>query len=311
MSATYMPISVAIPTFRREHVLLQTIDALLGQYPGAAEILIIDQTLHHEPATEERLQQWNSGGQIRWIRLDKPSIPVAMNRALICAKHEVVLFLDDDIIPGNDLLFSHLSNYEDGRIWGVAGQVLQPGQIPVDVQTGTDLAGPVIDAHFPFNSRQRVFVSDCMAGNLSVRRNNAIRIGGFDENFIGVAYKFESDFARRLLLAGGKIVFEPRASIRHLREPSGGTRKYGNHLTSPSPKHGVGAYYYALKQGWSFNNFLYIVRRPFLEVITRFHLLHPWWIPVKLAGEILAMLLALFVWLRGPRYIESSGPGQE
>ena len=37
---------------------------------------------------------------------------------------------------------------------------------------------------------------------------------------------------------------------------------------------------------------LYLARKPFREVRTKFHLLHPWWIPVKLIGEIRALISA-------------------
>jgi GT2 family glycosyltransferase len=142
-----------------------------------------------------------------------------------------------------------------------------------------------------------------MAGNLSVRRDKALQIGGFDENFIGVAYRFETEFAHRIWAQGGKILFQPEASIHHLRAPSGGTRSHGNHLTSVSPLHGVGDFYFALRQGLSLATLIYMARRPFREVCTRFHLKHPWWIPVKFLGEIRALLLAIRLRRQGPRYV--------
>ena len=43
--------------------------------------------------------------------------------------------------------------------------------------------------------------------------------------------------------------------------------------------------------------------RPFREVRTRFHLRHPWFVPVKLLGEMRALLLALRLWRQGPRLL--------
>ncbi len=154
---------------------------------------------------------------------------------------------------------------------------------------------------FPFNSSRSAIVQNVMAGNLSVLREKALEIGAFDENFVGVAYRFETEFARRLCKAGGKILFEPRASIRHLKAEHGGTRSSGSHLTSPSPKHGVGDYYYALSQGLNLESLAYMCWRPFREVRTKFHLKHPWWIPVKLIGEFLALPWAILLLLCGPK----------
>ena len=150
-----------------------------------------------------------------------------------------------------------------------------------------------------------------MAGNLSVRRDRAIEIGGFDENFIGVAYRFETEFCRRIWQNGGKVLYEPAASIRHLRAESGGTRSYGNHLTSASPMHGVGDYYFALKHGVNSETVQYILKRSFKEIYTRFHLKHPWWIPVKLFGEMSALLLAIKLHKKGPKLIEHRAEGKE
>jgi GT2 family glycosyltransferase len=129
-----------------------------------------------------------------------------------------------------------------------------------------------------------------MAGNLSVKRERAIGIGGFDENFVGVAYRFETDFARRLVKAGGRIRFEPEATLRHLKLATGGLRTYGNHLTSASPMHSVGDYYYAIMGGEPLP--AYVLRRLRKNVLTRFHGTHPWTVPAKLTGEIRGLVLA-------------------
>ena len=79
MSGT-APLTIAIPTYRREQVLIDTIDCLLRLQPPAAEILVLDQSTDHAEKTEASLRGWNEGGQIRWLRLPEPSIPGAMNQ---------------------------------------------------------------------------------------------------------------------------------------------------------------------------------------------------------------------------------------
>jgi GT2 family glycosyltransferase len=143
-----------------------------------------------------------------------------------------------------------------------------------------------------------------MAGNLSVKREFALQVGGFDENFIPpVSFRFETEFARRLVAAGGRIRFAPAASIRHLRAGQGGTRSQGTHLTSASPLHGAGDYYYALRCGKGMERVGYILQRPFREVRTKFHLTHPWFIPVKFIGEMRAMILAFQLYKTGPQIL--------
>ena len=294
-------LTIAIPTFGREKILVDSINHLLQQSYSASEILVLDQTPTHEPETEAVLDKMD-GNQIRWIRLSPPSIPMAMNKALILAANPIVLFLDDDIVPAPGLVEFHAASYNDPGIWAVTGQVLQPGQNVRDISYNSNITGIRSYMDFPFNSSQSTIVQNIMAGNLSVRREKALEIGGFDENFIGVAYRFETEFARRIVRYGGKILFQPKASIRHLRIEQGGTRSSGNHMASLSPKHGVGDYYFALRQGVNAENLFYMCWRPFREVRTKFHFRHPWWIPVKLLGEFCAFFLAILLLLRGPRY---------
>jgi hypothetical protein len=63
----------------------------------------------------------------------------------------------------------------------------------------------------------------------------------------------------------------------------------------------MGDYYFAMQSGWSLGTVTYMLRRPFREVATRFHLRHPWYIPVKLMGELRAFCMGLSRWFRGPR----------
>ena len=87
-----------------------------------------------------------------------------------------------------------------------------------------------------------------------------------------------------------------------MRAPSGGTRTYGCHLRSGRPEHAVGDYYFALRNGRGLERVRYITGRLFREVRTRFHLRHPWWIPVKLVAEVRGLLWALRLARRGPQY---------
>lgn len=276
-------------------MLLDTVQLLLHQAPRASEVLIVDQTAEHEPETAAQLQALHVQGQIRWIRLAKPSIPKSMNHGLKVATQPIVLFLDDDITAAPDLIGWHQkahSDYPDA--YAAVGQVLQPGESPMDVPARGPRGGLRADLEFPFFSSRGDWIANVMAGNLSVKREAALAAGGFDENFVGVAYRFETEFARRLIERGGKIRFCPEASINHLRASKGGTRSTGSHLTSCDPKYGVGDYYFALLSNASATaKVRYILKRPIREVSTRFHLMHPWYIPVKLWGEFRAGLLAI------------------
>jgi glycosyltransferase involved in cell wall biosynthesis len=292
-------VAVAIPTLGRESVLLDTIDELLDLEHPAAEILIVDQTPQHRRVTEQRLRNWDADGTIRWIRLPQPSIPAAMNRAVALCQSDVVLFLDDDIRVEPELVRAHAEAHRDLRERCiVAGRVIQPWEESLD---------PVAFDGFRFCGICAQWISEFMGGNFSVPVTAIRKLGGFDENFVRVAYRFEAEFANRWLASGGRIRFEPAACIHHLKAP-GGTRLYGDHLRTASPAHSVGHYYYTLRtrpDGWIKT----LLLSPLRAVATRFHLRHPWWIPPVLAGNLSGLVWAAWMTVRGPRLPLSAAEG--
>jgi len=286
-------ITVAIPTYRREQVLLESLEYLLALDVPPDEILVLDQTETHEPATEQRLRELHDAGRIRWLRLATPSIPQAMNRGLLEAVHDIVLFVDDDIRPEPELIAAHRAAHRAHGEVLVAGRVIQPWE------EGKDFSG---DAHFHFAGLKPFWINEFMGGNFSVSRRTALSLGGFDENFVRVAYRFEAEFAHRWRASGRPIYFEPSACLHHLKDSDGGTRTFGEHLTTWRPDHAVGAYYYCLRTG-SAGEFL---KRPFRAVATRHHLRRPWWIPLTLIAELRGMVWALALYVRGPNHADQT-----
>jgi GT2 family glycosyltransferase len=292
--ANSVPLTIVIPTYRRGHVLISTIKALRAMVTPAHEILIVDQTEHHDPATEQSLSACADEGLIRWIRLKMPSIPAAMNCGLQQASQPVVLFLDDDIEPGEALAAAHVRAHGDAVYPIVAGRVIQPwhadGREPMTGFAAT--VGGTTD--------------EFIGANFSVRRDWALKLGGFDERFVHVAYRFEAEFAVRTRRAGGTIWFEPAAVVRHLKVETGGTRTFGHHLRTASPAHAVGDYYYLMRSRpprW----WIGLIARPWRSVSTRHHLKRPWWIVPTLIGETLGLAWAVSLWARGPKLLHGGG----
>src|SRR5258706_1936610 len=171
-------ITIAIPTYNRGTILAETIERLLVLEPKADEIVIVDQTPADPPEIAAKLEAWSRGGKIRWERLEKPSVPAAMNHALRVARQPIVLFLDDDLIPEPSLAGEHLRAHGDG-IWAVAGQVLQPGEETRHFEESRLHRGALRDLEFPFSHDVGMDIENVMAGNLSVVRERALSIGGF------------------------------------------------------------------------------------------------------------------------------------
>ena len=119
-------ISVVMPTYGRDQVLLETVEALLSLPKPPAEIVLADQTVRHDEAPGRVLSDWDDSGQVRWLRLLEPSIPRAMNQGLLAAIGPIVLFLDDDLRPDLGLVEAHAQAHASRPGQLVAGRVLQP-----------------------------------------------------------------------------------------------------------------------------------------------------------------------------------------
>jgi len=287
---------VVIPTFGREQVLVETIGRLLPL--GPTNLTVVDQTTCHEPETELMLTNWEKTGRLRLIRLAKPSIPRAMNLGLLATPAEIILFLDDDVIPSPNLLAAHTKAHREASdAWAVVGQVLQPGEEP-DLDDRQSPLG--------FNACRSGWINRAIACNLSVKRDRFLEVGGFDENFVLAAYCFETEFAERVINRGGRVLFEPAANIRHLHAPRGGTRAHGHHLTTATPAHAVGAYYHLLLKHGPTHALQPAMHRLVRSVITRHHLHHPWGIPVTLLAEVRGWMMACSLSRSGPKLIHVS-----
>lgn len=308
-------ISVVIPSYLRGEILLATIEQLRVQAHPCDEIVVVDQTPYppHD-ASLKALQALADNRVIVLIRRPKPSIPAAMNAGLQAASSQYVLFLDDDIEIGPDFIKAHYEGLKRNgnvarTIFAQVGQVLQPGQSPQPGRSSSDTQfGLRRDLDFEFNSDQAVTLNNCMAGNLCVHRESAISAGGFDENFIGAAYRFETEFARRLIRhTNTPIYFWPAASINHLQWQDGGTRTQASHLTSAQPAHSAGDYYYAMKEGFGGDRVRYLVRRFFASLVARFYLLKPWYLPVRVIAELRGLLLATRLLRNQPKLLHDNG----
>jgi GT2 family glycosyltransferase len=287
-------VSIIVATYNRDEVLLETLARLFALNPPASEIIVVDQTKNHSREVSSSLDAWQTSGRIRWLRLRDPSIPGAMNRGLLEASHPTVVFVDDDIIPHSGLVEEHANALEKTGAALVAGRVIQPWQ------AGRDFSN---DRCFHFASVRPAWILDFMGTNFSVCRETALKLGGFDEQFVSVAYNFEAEFAHRLRRAGYRIYYEPAAVIHHLRVSAGGTRAFGDHLRSLRPHHAVGAYYFILRTWSGRQSLVRFLGRPLDAIATRHHLRKPWWIPATVVAELSGMGWAFMLAAQGPRYL--------
>jgi len=237
-------ITIGIPTYRREQVLVDTIQSILqGPWRKGDEIIVADQTPRHETDVEAQMKAWEEAGLLTWLRLAAPSGPGAKNEILALASSDIVLFLDDDVLVPEQLIDQHLSCYADPGVASVTGQVYtRVGDAVPSLRNPHDRTRPFFVAE---GRRPAYTVIGC---NHSVRRKDAISIGGFDAQFIAPQRYEEKDFAKRLLNTGGCIAYNPEAWLIHLEQKHGGAT-IGKYRWRDEWKQSACIFLYALRHG--------------------------------------------------------------
>lgn len=205
-------ICVGIPTYLREQVLLDTLNQIFEQDDQPQEVIIADQTPEHEPEVATRLQALANEGRILWLRIDQPSLTAARNRILRESGCDYVLFLDDDILLPRDFVGRYRETLNS--LAGIG--VLSGGLSDRFSETPKDFR-PSLTAVDEMLKRVR-------GGNQAVNRELALRIGGFDEQFVGPAHGEEIDFALRMKGSVGPPAYDGSLRLIHLIAPIGGCR---------------------------------------------------------------------------------------
>ncbi len=294
-------VCVAIPTYNREGVLVDTVRQILAQNPPADEVLVIDQTVEHDPETEQYLASADKAGLIRWIHGLMPNLPAARNRALAETLCNIVIFIDDDVEMPTDFVEKHRKNYSDPNVVAVAGRIIQHG---LSIPTRKTWPRIMDYRFFPLDSTQRVVgVASFRGCNHSVRVVSLAEIGGYDQNYIGWAYREDSDVAVRLWKSGARIVFDPDAWLRHLAIPSGGCRLVIKNKPLPEWQISFPATYFALRhlfpnRWFWYDLFIGNVRR---YILRKSNMFRPWRLPWAVAAYGYSLLLAIKVGIGNPK----------
>ncbi|MDI9630041.1 MAG: glycosyltransferase family 2 protein [Acidobacteriota bacterium] len=290
-----LPISVVIPSYRREEVLVETLDRVLAQCRGEDEVIVVDQTPEHEPATEAALHDLAEKGRVHWLRKSRPSICEAMNVGVLVARHPVVLFLDDDVVPAPGLLdvYRELFTQPDPPAV-VNGQVLQPwhsGAVESVRSFGID---------FDHAYARPAEILSVITGNCAVLRDAYLAAGGMDETFEGGAHRCDADLGYRMHAHTGRPArFEPRASVRHLAA-GGGTRSHGAKDAWASIGSAVGDHYFGMRWLGRTGSLGHSLSRLRKAALNRTTLRRPWLVPVIVAREVVAWTRARRLVRRGP-----------
>ncbi len=233
-------LSIVIPTFNRKTILKKSLDAYARQTARnqILEILVVDDG--SSDGTNEVVSEFARSAPVpaACLRKENGGLSSARNLGIREARGELILLIDDDIIPSEDLVSEHLAwhkKYPDLQT-AISGSVpYSPDVNPTPFMRWWGLDGLRYEPPqlYPGKAVSYWMIQFC---NTSVKRAIFETAGLFDEQFKSYGYE-DVEFAYRFVQSGGRAIFNPAAVGYHykrvsfaeacqLREKSARARRY-------------------------------------------------------------------------------------
>ncbi|HEX8103535.1 MAG TPA: glycosyltransferase, partial [Solirubrobacteraceae bacterium] len=221
-----MRVSVVINTYNRARSLRATLDALRRQTFRDFEVVVVN-----GPSTDGTAELLAGlEGQVRTVDCPERHLAKSRNLGIDAAAGDVVAFIDDDAIPEARWLADLVAAYDDERVGGAGGIVLDhTGTHPQYRYSVCDRIGitdfevePPFDAYNVPGADPYVYLQGT---NASFRRSVLAEIGGFDEE---IEYNYdESEACLQVVDAGHELRPLTGAVVHHKFLPSHMRREAG------------------------------------------------------------------------------------
>ena len=193
---TFTPgVSVIVPAYNEEKVIVQTITSLLNQqYAGPLEIVVVDDGSSDDTALicEEA---YGSHPQVTVFRTENGGKASALNFGIARARHDVVIGLDADTVFDDDTVAELVQPLQDDRVAAVAGNAKVGNRINLVTRW------QALEYVTSQNLDRRAFaLLDCITvvpGAVGAwRRSVVLEVGGFKEDTLAEDQDLTLDMRR-------------------------------------------------------------------------------------------------------------------
>ena len=223
-----MPVqfSVVVCTYNRCELLRELILSLFDQTANkdTYEIIVVDN--NSTDATRFVVEEASGKGKhsVRYVKEVKQGLSFARNAGAFQSKGDIIGYLDDDSRADRSWVESLCKVYNDfphvacvgGRIEAV-WPVGKPDWLPQSLERNYgvfDLGDNIKEIEYPAN---------VLGGNISVRKEVLLKIGGFrtvlGRSLRGLLSNEEKDFCHRIQQSGGTVMYTPHALVYHKIHP--------------------------------------------------------------------------------------------
>lgn len=211
-------LSIVVPTHNRLERLKRVVRALEQQsYPmETVEVIIVSDG--STDGTNEFLRTHVTPLHFSFVIQDSGGPAKARNSGIARAQGEYVLFIDDDVVPSQQLIAEHMRlHHAATKETVVLGPMLTPGDFAMLPWVRWEQAMLMKQYNAMLDELWKPTARQFYTGNTSLRRAPIIELGGFDENFRRAE---DVELAYRLNELNVEFVFNPQAIGYHYAERS-------------------------------------------------------------------------------------------
>jgi GT2 family glycosyltransferase len=204
----------------RPERLPRLVDTVLAD-PGTAELVVVVDG-PDERSIELLASLADERPRLRPLLVTHRGQMGALDEGVRHARSDVVVLIDDDVLPGPGTIAGHLAHHRNGHGLVVAGSM--PVALPDDARAAvaTRLYAVEYLAHMATIEDGTVDLLDGLwTGNVSLRRADCLAVGLFSPAF-PVYYHADTDLGFRLADAGLVGWYDPTLTASHLHSRSDG-----------------------------------------------------------------------------------------
>jgi len=211
-------VSVVIPTHNRIERLKRVLAALERQDYALGDFEVVVVSDGSSDGTDEYLRALTTPLQLHLVVQPNLGVAVARNNGVRQATGDLVLFIDDDVVPAPQLIAEHVrihSAQSDDVI--VLGPMLTPEGFLMSRWVRWEQAMLTKQYDAMRAGKYAPSARQFYTGNTSLARTHLLASGGFDENFRRAE---DVELAYRLAQRGLPFIFNPDAIGYHYAERS-------------------------------------------------------------------------------------------
>jgi O-antigen biosynthesis protein len=218
-----MKFSIIIPNWNGRKLLEKNLPAVMASKPD--EIIIVDDASTDDSVTflKEKYPE-----VILLVNKENLGFAKSCNRGVVQAKGDIVVLLNNDVVPEPNFLSECVKPFEDPKVFAVSFNEPQWSWAKIYWEKGfvEHEPGPVSDKEH--------FSGWASGGSSAFRKSLWMELGGFDEIYHPFYWE-DIDLSYRAWKRGYKVLWNPKAIVHHKHEGTIGkhfTKNYVDDISS-------------------------------------------------------------------------------